>query len=70
MKHLFLTTFMTVVMLLVCNTQTRKIDSNKIVDLNDFQSLPTEDEWKAAVLPTEDEWKKAVESEKKSNGKE
>ncbi len=81
MKHLFLTTSMTVFMLLGCNTQSRKIDSNKLVDLNDLHSLPTEDEWKAAALrtelewktatlPTENDWKKAAAFDKKSNGKE
>ena len=81
MKHLLLATFMTVLMLLGCNTQSREIDSNKLVGLNDLHSLPTEDEWKAAMLPTELEWKaarlptelewkKAAASDKNSNGKE
>lgn len=60
MKRLLLTTSVMFLIFVGCNTQTKEIEYNESISLEDLNSLPTEAEWKAAALPTETAWKAAA----------
>ena len=49
MKPLFLTTSLIFLILVGCNTQTKRSEGYKSISLNNLHSLPTETEWKAAA---------------------
>ena len=60
MRRLFLITSIMSLILVGCNTQTKKEIINDPISLNNLESLPTEAEWNAAALPTEAQWKNAI----------